>query len=546
MTRDMCDTRRLRDRTMREWSSPGIARIAALVRDRTGLVFPQARVADVESAVRRSMQRRGLGDTGEFAALLAHDARVRDAFVAELTIGETYFNRDTTQFDLLRSRLLPALLAASDRPVRVWSAGCASGEEPYSIAMLFDELEAPRRGDIVGTDIARPRLQDAQRAIYSKWSLRGMPDALRRRYFTERGRYFELKPAIRQRVDFRYLNLAEDQFPSLSVGIWGMDVILCRNVLIYFDTATVERVARRLIASLSEDGYLILGASDPAIGEMVECDVIVSDAGLVYRRAGAGGGAAGERAEPRASAEAALPPELARSSPSPESQPELSRSSPPPESPPELSRSSPPESPPRLPQAPLPNSPEEAWPRAPESMPEPTPSGAPAEPGVTARIAAAYDSRDFDGVRAAADRAAAAGQLGPEGWVYWLRSLANQGCLAEAQGVAAQAVQAGGPSAELLYLTAVLQLHGGRPQEAAAAARQALYLDRGLVVAHLTLAEAQRQLGNRDGARRSLRNASTLLASLPPETVIDASDGETAGRLAGLARFKLRLLEESA
>src|SRR5690606_655500 len=114
---------------------------------------------------------------------------------------------------------------------------------------------------------------------------------------------------IRQHVDFRYLNLAEDSFPSLATGIWGMDVILCRNVLIYFDADTVERVARRLLASLSEDGWLLLGGSDPPISEIMECDVVVTDAGLVYRRKHAAGGH-DMRPQPESSAPLeSLPPE---------------------------------------------------------------------------------------------------------------------------------------------------------------------------------------------------------------------------------------------
>jgi chemotaxis protein methyltransferase CheR len=287
---------------MPSWSTPGMARVAELVRQRSGLVFPEARVTEVEAAVRRAMKRRGVATADRMAELLVQDAAERDALVAELTIGETYFQRDAGQFELLRRRILPQLLerVGGERPLRIWSAGCASGEEPYSIAMILHELDALEGAEIVGTDIARPRLVDAQRGIYSKWSLRTVPDDLRARYFRERGRYYELDPRIREHVDFQYLNLAEDRFPSLSIGIWGMDLVLCRNVLIYFDGDTVRAVARRLVETLSEDGFLVLGASDPAIGEMIECDVVVTDAGLIYRRPGAtvgddmlrGGGAA--------------------------------------------------------------------------------------------------------------------------------------------------------------------------------------------------------------------------------------------------------------
>jgi chemotaxis protein methyltransferase CheR len=527
---------------MQAWSSPGLARIADIVRERTGLVFPAARMVDVEAVVRRAMARRRIDDIEALADLLEHDARVRDSVVAELTIGETYFNRDGAQFDLLRTKLMPHLLGLrADRPVRVWSAGCASGEEPYSIAMLLSELDAEGRAEIVGTDISRQRLQDAQHAIYSKWSLRGMPLSLQQRYFMPRGRYHELRMHIRAQVDFRYLNLAEDHFPSLSAGIWGMDVILCRNVLIYFDRPTVEAVARRLIASLSEDGYLILGASDPAIGELVECDVVATAAGLIYRRAGAGPGAAAEAdgartgsvaavAPPGAAAASMLPPFTNVPAPAglPAPEPAGAHAEPPAEA------------------AATPAPPQGEEPSAPAAPSTQEQAGLPSQAELDDRIAAAYERRDFTAVRAAAERAADAGHLDASGWAFWLRALANQGCLEEAAKVAARGVESGSASAELLYLTAVLHLQAGRALDAAAAARRALYSDRGMVVAHLTMAEAQRRLGNVDGARRALRNAGTLLAGIPEEGVVPASDGETAGRLARLVKVKLRLIEDAA
>jgi chemotaxis protein methyltransferase CheR len=112
--------------------------------------------------------------------------------------------------------------------------------------------------------------------------------------------------------------------------------------------------------------------------------------------------------------------------------------------------------------------------------------------------------------------------------------------------VAGRATERLGPGAELLYLGAVVLLQAGRTVEAAALLRRALYLDRSLVVAHMTLADAQRRLGNMDAARRALRNAATLLSALPPDATVPAADGETAGRLAELVRVKLRLLTEAA
>jgi chemotaxis protein methyltransferase CheR len=536
---------------MQEWSSAGMARLAELVRERTGLVFPGARVSEVESTVRRVMGRHSIAGTERLLTVLEDDAEVRDGLVAELTIGETYFNRDTAQFELLRRRILPELLATAgaQRPLRIWSAGCASGEEPYSIAMILDELGALRNAEIVGTDISRPRLDQAQRGVYARWSLRGVPDDVRDRYFAPRGRYYELAERIRRPVDFRYLNLAEDRFPSLSVDIWGMDLIFCRNVLIYFDRATVQRVARRLIDSLSQDGWLVLGASDPSLRELVDCDVIVTDAGLVYKRPGA---ARDVDLRQRGGAEAGTHP-----------------SAWPPESPldaaagpwPELDSAA------AEAQLPLPDfSPLDgvagAWPdldsAAAEASAGPDPDSAGAEAGVgggaapdagadpvaavTQQILDAYALRDFDTVRRLSEAASRQGTIGQEAWVPWLRALANQGCHEAAAGVADRAMAALGATAELLYLRAVLLLQSGDAAAAAELARRSLYMDRDLVVAHLTLAEAQRRLGNEDAARRSLRNAAALLQALPEHGLVPGSDGERAGRLAELVRVKLRLL----
>jgi chemotaxis protein methyltransferase CheR len=521
-----------------------MARVADLVRERTGLVFPEARVAEVEATVRRAMSRRGVQHPDPLVDVLREDSAVRDALVAELTIGESYFQRDSAQFELMRRQVLPALLggAAAGRPVRVWSAGCAAGEEPYSVAMLLDELGALRRAEIVGTDISRPRLNDAQRGVYSAWSLRGMSDDVRRRYFRERGRYFELDARIREPVDFRYLNLAEDAFPSLSIGIWGMDLILCRNVLIYFDRPTVERVARRLVESLSEGGWLILGASDPAIAELVECDVVVTPAGLAYRRPGAAGDddarraavsgrggsrrggtapAAGQSAE--SSASSAAPEQVASKPAAPEEGP---------------SQPAPPLDAAAGPWREL----EGAAADAPvDRKPPPAEAGARGSAATPEAVIAAYGRRRFDEVRRLAEAVPPA-ELTEAAWLAWLRALANQGCLEEAAAVAEQAVEARGASAELLYLHAVLVLQTGSAAAAAALARRALYLDRDLVVAHMTMAEAQRRLGNSDAARRALRSAAGLLSALPPDALVPGSDGEHAGRLAELVRVKLELL----
>lgn len=273
---------RLRDDA---WSGPAIERIANLVADRTGLIFSRARQSSAEAVIRRHAAHLRHPDLARYAEALADDPAIVDSLAAELTIGETYFFRDTPQFDFLRAVIVPALGAdVHNRPIRAWSAGCASGEEPYSLAMLFHDLGLASRARVLGTDLSHERLAAARKARYGRWSLRGVPDQIVARYFTRRESSFELAPRIRSMVEFRYLNLAE---PEGEVAVTAMDLILCRNVLIYFDGATIARVARRLIDALTPSGWLLLGASDPPISDYVECEVMVTPAGLVYRPSGA-------------------------------------------------------------------------------------------------------------------------------------------------------------------------------------------------------------------------------------------------------------------
>jgi chemotaxis protein methyltransferase CheR len=307
---------------------------------------------------------------------------------------------------------------------------------------------------------------------------------------------------VRNAVQFGYLNLAEDAYPSLSGGTSGLDLVLCRNVLIYFDGETVARVAARLLDGLSGDGWLLLGASDPPLADLVPCEVVVTDAGLAYRRPRSGARVA-PRPAPKADSPAHTPPPRA---------PFLVAD------PPRASR--------------------------PAALAVP-----PAPPPDAREARGAYAERDFGRAAELATRLVRDGGIAggmPEVWVLLVRALANQGSLADAGRACATALDRHRTSAELAYLHAVLLGEGGRPAEAAAAARRALYLDRGLVPGHLALGGALARLGDADGARRAYRNAVRLLCLMAPDREVPAADGERAGRLLEMARVQLRLLGGAA
>jgi chemotaxis protein methyltransferase CheR len=480
-------------------------RAAGVARRLTGLVFPGARQETLSAAVARGVQRTGATDLDSYLARLEVEPRLLDDLVAEITVGETYFFRDPEQFAVIRDHIIPTLVHGSaGGTLRVWSAGCASGEEAYTVAILLEQRGLLSLASIVGTDLSRRALARAVRARYGRWSLRGVTQDVTDNYFERSGGDFELVETVRRSVEFRYLNLAADAYPSLVTGISGMDLILCRNVLIYFDPDTTKRVAERLVASLSPEGWLVTGASDPPLGDLVPCEVVVTDAGLAYRRPG--------KRRARVDAVATARP---RAQPGPPT--------------------------PRAPSPPPAPRPPEEMRAARESHPR-RPGHARASGEELERAVRAYHAREYAEAAEVAGRLTEDPGAGPTAWIIAVRSYANQGALEEAGRACAAGLDRHRMSAELAYLHGLLILESGRSLEAVAALRRALYLDRGLAVAHLALANALTRSGDTQGARRALTNAERLLCRMPSDAKVPASDGGRAGRLAEAARAQLTLL----
>jgi chemotaxis protein methyltransferase CheR len=488
------------------WPSPEVAELAEWIRARTGLTFPTGRREPAAASLVIA-----LGEEGSVAktvSRLERDHVALDELLAELTIGETYFFRHPEQFEVIRACILPQLLGDQRAPLRVWSAGCATGEEPYSLAILLREAAAPI-GKIIGSDLSRARLAVARRGRYRKWSLRGVPTETIARYFQSAGTWYQLSPEIRAAVEFRYLNLVEDQYPSATAGIWGMDLILCRNVLIYLDRSAVARVARKLVASLSDHGWLFLGASDPSIADLAPVEVTVTEAGLAYRRIGA------ETSHP-----AGPMIEPARAVPPPREVPIV--------------------------EAPRP------WAEV-LITPSPPPAHSPGTEGTGEdndspltpdQLQRLYWEQRYDAVAAGSARLLNEGRHSERVHVLLVRSLANQGDTTAAGHATVAALETHPESAELLYLHSVLLLEAKRAEEAVVAAKRALYLDSSLVVAHLAFADASIRIGDPVEARRALRNAERILSRSSPDEIVAASDGETVARMLRIVQFRLRLLQE--
>ena len=492
------------------WSNPEFEEIAKALHRSAGLIFPANRRESAEAGMRRTMAAACLSDPRDLRQAVASAGETRDALITELTIGETFFFREPGQFEFIRSTVLPELRPiAASRRLRAWSAGCATGEEPYSIAMLLRETAWPGPASILGTDIATARLAAARRARYTAWSMRGVSDAIITRYFERRGKQFILRPDIRRSVEFGVLNLAAPEYPSAATGVEQLDIILCRNVLIYFDLATVAEIATRLIASLAPGGWLFLGASDPAIAELVPCEVVLTGAGIAYR--------------PPSTASLrtfAVPPDDAwmRGTASTAFDDLV------------------------LPEA--------EWPAG--VVASPVPAADIATPHHAADVTAeplesyesAYEQGDYDAAAELARAATARAGSEERAWIVLVRSLANRGRLSEAGEACAAALESHRLSKELTHLHAILLAEGGRHAEAAAAARRALYLDPHFTVAHLALGDALARMGNVVAARRAFANAEAQLVGLDPESPVAGGDGAVVAQLLRIARFRLEQLGE--
>ncbi len=272
-----------------ELSDAEFRMFAELLRRSCGLHFgPESRFV-LEKRLLRRVRELGLSSFAAYHYLLRSQGSDDELghLIDEVTTNETYFFRERRQLDALLSEILPeAMLGRRARgggPVTIWSAGCSSGEEPYSVAMLALEAGLLPGADfrLYASDISRRMLRKAREGIYREASFRETEPHLRDRYFQEKdGRYLLSEP-VKRLVDFIHLNLV-DRAKMVLLG--GMDVILCRNVIIYFDTETKQQVIETFHEKLRPGGHLLLGHAESLINLSTAFDLRSLRADLVYQR----------------------------------------------------------------------------------------------------------------------------------------------------------------------------------------------------------------------------------------------------------------------
>jgi len=242
----------------------------ALVHRRSGLQLETMAESCLMLAVQKRMLATQAKQSSDYYAQLLGDDAEFDELLSLLTINETYFYREQKQLELLTERFVPALLAKADgQPLRILSAGCSTGEEPYSIAIALREKfgeSACRLVSIAAGDIDQHALCRARQAHYSEYSFRAMPQHLRERYFTRVPKQgYRLDETIRSMVEFHSLNLLASPLPE---QLADFDVVFFRNVSIYFDAPSRSRILRALHGVMRETGYLILGSAETLANDL--------------------------------------------------------------------------------------------------------------------------------------------------------------------------------------------------------------------------------------------------------------------------------------
>lgn len=492
-----------------EISREMLARLSEHLKTQMGLYFPKNRWDELRKKMAQAMKDFDCQDLSGFIEWLVSSPRSRqeiEMLASHLTISETYFWREPRVFEALVKQILPELIRArekGERRLRIWSAGCASGEEPYSIAIALRRLlPVPEdwRITILATDINPGILRRATAGVYGQWSFRGLPKRLKEEYFhrKEDGR-FEILPEIRKMVTFAYLNLVEDLYPSPLNNTNAMDLIFCRNVLMYFTPERAVRVGQRLYNSLVDGGWLMVGASELSQFTFSQFASVHFPGAIVYRR---------ETRESR-------PSEVFRidgiSSPKEKVQPAR-------ESAAGVGKV-----------ATLPPLRESAW----------IPSVESASPNQVTSIEAL--DRSVSGLDAAASVNKREGEEATFDITLKIRALADKGKLAEALSACDEAIAADKLDPEMHYLRAIILQELNEHGEAIAALKRSLYLDPNFVPAHFAIGNLMLRRGNARAAKKCFENVLALLSACRAEDILPEFEGLTAGRCREIIHATVRI-----
>ncbi len=243
--------------------------LRSIVRSRSGLTLSPDKAYLLENRLMAVARKWGMNDIEGLAANVRGNPgeELLREITEAMTTNETLFFRDTSPFEQLQKVVFPQMMAnrRESRHIRIWSAGCSSGQEPYSVAMILKEMSGALgdwRIDILATDISRAVLEKARTGLYTQFEVqRGLPIAMLMKYFEQTGDKWELDPSVRAMVRFDEFNLLNDPRP-----LGAFDIVFCRNVLIYLDQPTKTKVLDGIFNLMPPDGVLFMGGAETVMG----------------------------------------------------------------------------------------------------------------------------------------------------------------------------------------------------------------------------------------------------------------------------------------
>jgi chemotaxis protein methyltransferase CheR len=477
-------------------SSDQLGLFSKFIAKTMGLHFPSARWPDLQRGLVITAGELGFDDIDQCARSLMSAPLTKiqlEALASNLTVGETYFFRENQSFDILAEHVLPPLILArreGERRLRIWSAACCTGEEPYSIAILLSRIIPDWREwniTLLATDINPNFLRKAEAGIFGNWSFRNAPAWLKEKYFSETPEgNWKILPEIRQMVRFSPLNLAEDIYPSLANDTNPMDVIFCRNVLIYFTASRAQKVIQNLHRAHVEGGWLIVSPTELMHVSSSPYAMVKRDSAIVYQKCDV------------------------KSAPLPAELPLLETLI---------------IEPPPLPA--IPAAVEEALLLVPTILPAISHE---LTDDLLARATAMHNEGRYADAVTTIKKLLSVHPGDPQSLRLLARSLANEGKLADALDCCNQLIAVEKLNSTAHYLRAVILREQGKIEEAVGSFRKAIYLEPDFVMAHFAMGNIARGRGQDREREKHLENTLRLLRSYQPDEMPPESEGITAGR----------------
>jgi len=498
-----------------------IEQLSELINAKTGLYFPKERWKELGQTVRNvsrdlSKKYKTDNDPVSFIKLLLSDPLTEkdmDALINNLTIGETYFFRDKNLFQVLEKNILPELIArhrSKEKSLKLWSAACCTGEEPYSLAILIDQLLQEWQEwhiTFLATDLNAAFLQKAERGIYKEWSFRDIPEDIKKTYFEKKDeKSFEISPRLKKMVTFCQMNLSENNYPSKQNNTNDMDIIICRNVLMYFNPELRKQIVHRFTRSLSKDGWMILSPGDAIYARHPDLYPFRFPQLILYKKKKAFVGSS-LKPEP-------TDPTLVGSSLKPEptllqhKQAEVQVG--------DLNQMSG---------------------YAPLTRPTVLNTASVKQPHIKSVPVNLPESSDLPG------HSDVSSEKTVENLYQKAVILADKGELSEAEKYCNELISLEKLHVRCHYLLATVCQEQGRFRESVRSFKHALFLDPNFVLAHFSLGNLMHREGRNVEAKKYLSNAIKLLIPMDPKAVLPYSDGMTAGRLKAVIQEMLNKYE---